>query len=67
MSMLKNDELNILIQELSKKNPNTNLLKNKTGLLGIPYNHDLIALMTDVLVFLSQKDPKKSYGKDKPA
>ncbi|MBC7743084.1 MAG: hypothetical protein H7061_12860 [Bdellovibrionaceae bacterium] len=65
MSLIQNEDLNVLVQELSKKNPNAELVKNKTDVLGIPYSPDLIVLMSEVLVFLSQNDNKKSYMKDK--
>jgi hypothetical protein len=67
MAVIQSNAVNILVQELTKKNPNTDLIKNKTEVLGIRYNPDLIVLMTEVLVFLSQKENKKSFMKDKPA
>lgn len=66
MSFNQNEHLNVLIQELSKKNPNPALIKDKTHLLGIPYSNDLIILMSEVLVFLSQSDKKKTFLKEKP-
>ena len=65
--MIKHDDqhLDILVQELSKANPNVDTVKSKTQLLGIPYNQDMIALMSDVLVYLSQQPRKKSPLKEK--
>ena len=65
MSFTHNEHLNILVQELSKKSPNTDLIKDKTGLLGIAYSTDLIILMSEVLVYLSASNRKKPYLKDK--
>ena len=65
MSLIQNEDLNILIEELSKKNPNTQLIKNKADNLGIPYSPDLIVLMSEVLVFLSQNDHKRTAMKEK--
>lgn len=59
MQMINNEHLNVLVQELSKKNPNADLIKTKTDILGIPYSHDLIILMSEVLVYLS-KSPQTS-------
>ena len=53
------DHLKLLVRELSKANPDQGIIKLKTSLLGIPYNSDLIAMMSDVLVYLS-KQPKKN-------
>ncbi|MBY0452161.1 MAG: hypothetical protein K2P92_03930 [Bdellovibrionaceae bacterium] len=58
-------DLQILVQELSKTNPNEKVIKNKTDLLGIPYSPDLIILMSEVLVFLSKTESKKSRYKEK--
>lgn len=58
-------DLQILVQELSKTNPNEKVIKNKTDLLGIPYSPDLIILMSEVLVFLSKNEGKKSRYKEK--
>ncbi len=57
--MINNEHLNVLVQELSKKSPNVDLIKNKTDILGIPYSNDLIILMSEVLVYLS-KTPQTS-------
>lgn len=67
--MIKHDDqhLDILVQELSKSSPNTHTVKSKTELLGIPYNQDLIVLMSDVLVYLSKQPRKKSHLKEKNA
>ncbi len=65
MSFPHNEHLNILVHELSKKSPNNDIIKDKTGLLGIPYSPDLIVLMSEVLVFLSASNQKKPYLKDK--
>lgn len=61
------EDLKILVTELSKTNPNAELIKNKTGILGIPYSSDLIILMSEVLVYLSNSDKKKGRLKEKPA
>ena len=58
-------DLQILVQELSKTNPDAKLIKNKTDLLGIPYSSDLIILMSEVLVFLSKTESKKPRFKEK--
>ncbi len=65
MSFLNNDHLNILVQELSKKNPNIDLIKDKTNVLGITYSTDLIILMSEVLVYLSASEKKKPFLKEK--
>ncbi len=65
MSLIQNEDLNVLVQELSKKTPNPQLIKSKTEILGIPYSADLIVLMSEVLVFLSQNDSKRSVMKEK--
>ena len=67
--MIKHDDqhLDILVQELSKSSPNTDTVKSKTELLGIPYNQDLIVLMSDVLVYLSKQPRKKPHLKEKNA
>ena len=49
-----NEHINQLVIELSKLNPCTDVIKSKTGILGIPYSPDIIILMSDVLVFLSE-------------
>ena len=67
MSVTHNQHLNALVHELSKKNPNAELIKTKTNLLGIPYSNDLIILMSEVLVFLSKSNEKKPLLKDKTA
>ena len=67
--MIKQDDqhLDILVQELSKNSPNSETVKSKTQILGIPYNQDLIAMMSDVLVFLSKQPRKKPHLKEKTA
>ena len=65
MSVIQNEDLNILVQELSKKNPNPQLIKSKTDSIGIPYSSDLIILMSEVLVFISQNESKHSAMKEK--
>lgn len=65
MSVVENQHLSTLVQELSKKNPDTELIKSKTSQLGIPYSNDLIILMSEVLVFLSESNEKKLSLKDK--
>lgn len=67
MSLIENEDLKTLVQELSKKNPNAELIKNQTKILGIPYSSDLIILMSEVLVYLSNNETKKSIMKEKPA
>ena len=51
-------ELQVLVQELSKKKPNSELIKNQTSKLGIPFNNDLIIQMSEVLVYLSRNTKK---------
>lgn len=53
-------DLQALVHELSKSNPNINRVKDKTDILGIPYNPDLITLMSEVLVYLSKNSPSKN-------
>lgn len=48
------NDLQILVQELSKTNPDLKLIQNKTTALGIPYSKDLIVLMSEILVYLSK-------------
>lgn len=61
-----NSDLQTLVQELSKTNPDSKLIKNKTEVLGIPYSQDVIILMSEVLVYLSKnKLNPKSRMKDK--
>lgn len=61
-----NSDLQTLVQELSKINPDSKLIKHKTEVLGIPYSHDVITLMSEVLVYLSENNPKaKNRMKDK--
>ncbi len=43
-----------LIAELSKSKPDIAIVKKNTDILGIPYNPDLIILMSEVLVYLSK-------------
>jgi hypothetical protein len=57
VSLNQNEHLNALVQELSKKSPNVELIKTKTTVLGIPYSNDLIILMSEVLVYLSKTPP----------
>ena len=59
MIIEQNTDLNMLVQELSKSNPNHSIIKEKTALLGIPYSQDLIILMSEILVFMSKSDQKK--------
>ncbi len=61
----QNEHLSLLVHELSKKNPNSDLIKTKTHILGIPYSPDLIILMSEVLVFLSKSPKKKQIPKEK--
>lgn len=49
-----NADLQVLVQELSKKNPDSKLVKSKTDLLGIPYSADEIIMMSEVLVYISK-------------
>lgn len=65
MQMINNEHLNALVQELSKKSPNVDLIKNKTDLLGIPYSNDLIILMSEVLVYLSKTPQTITHLKEK--
>lgn len=65
MQMINNEHLNVLVQELSKKSPNVDLIKNKTDLLGIPYSNDLIILMSEVLVYLSKTPQTPIQMKEK--
>lgn len=62
----QNEDLKTLVQELSKTNPNSQLIKSKTDVLGIPYSADLIILMSEVLVYLSKLNRKPSKLKEKP-
>lgn len=43
-----------LVAELSKNKPDIAIIKKNTDSLGIPYNPDLIVLMSEVLVYLSK-------------
>lgn len=65
MQLIHNEHLNVLVQELSKKNPNVDLIKNKTNILGIPYSNDLIILMSEVLVYLSKSPQRAPFLKEK--
>lgn len=65
MLIEQNKDLNQLVQELSKKNPDPKIIKDKTNLLGIPYSQDLIILMSEVLVYISQANEKKASLKEK--
>jgi len=69
MSVVQNSsqDLQVLVKELSKSNPDSKLLKTKTDILGIPYSSDLIILMSEVLVYLSKSEAKKPRFKEKPA
>lgn len=67
MSADQSQHLNVLVNELSKKNPNEEIVKSKANHLGIPYNNDLIILMSEVLVYLSKSPEKKIALKDKMA
>ncbi len=62
-----NDHLNLLVRELSKNNPNHDIIKFNTQSLKIPYNTDLIILMSDVLIYLSKHSNKKTLPKEKLA
>lgn len=62
-----NEHLNVLVLELSKNNPNAEVLKSKSEVLGIPYSPDMIILMSDVLVYLSKKPQKPNIMKETPA
>lgn len=53
-----NSDLQMLVHELSKANPDSKLIEKKAETLGIPYSQDIIVLMSDVLVYLSQKSSK---------
>ncbi|AGH96716.1 hypothetical protein [Pseudobdellovibrio exovorus] len=55
-----NDDLKVLVQELSKTNPNADVIKTKTDMLGIPYSSDLIIMMSEVLVYLSKVNNPKN-------
>ncbi len=52
-------DLQKLINELSKNRPDVGVVKRKTETLGIPYNPDLIVLMSEVLVYLSKNPANK--------
>lgn len=66
MSVKANSQdLQVLVKELSKTNPDSKLIKNKTDVLGIPYSSDLIILMSEVLVYLSKNQGKKARLKEK--
>lgn len=65
-----NADLQTLVQELAKNNPDKKLIKNKSLALGIPYSTDLITLMSEVLLYLSRNNlannaskNRKSYAK----
>ncbi|MBC7465498.1 MAG: hypothetical protein H7256_05850 [Bdellovibrio sp.] len=62
-----NEHLNVLVLELSKNNPNAEVLKSKSEVLGIPYSPDMIILMSDVLVYLSKNPQKPNIMKETPA
>ena len=59
-----NEHINQLVIELSKSNPNADIIKSNTETLGIPYSVDIIVLMSDVLVYLS-KNKNKQPTKEK--
>lgn len=63
--MYQNEHLNVLVQELSKKNPDRQTLKNKTTLLKIPFSDDLIILMSEILCFISKNEKKLMPVKEK--
>lgn len=63
---IQSEDLKVLVQELSKANPDAKLIKNKTETLGIPYSPDQIILMSEVLVYLSQNTNSKGRLKEKP-
>lgn len=63
--MYQNEHLNVLVQELSKKSPNRELLKDKTALLKIPFSEDLIILMSEILCFISKNEKKLIPIKEK--
>ncbi len=56
-------DLQILLQELAKSNPEARLVKSKIDILGIPYNSDLIILLSEVLVYLSKNLLKNMAAK----
>lgn len=60
-----NKDLQTLVQELSKTNPDSKLIKNKTETLGISYSPDVIILMSEVLVYLSKNNLPKRRLKEK--
>lgn len=62
-----NEHINLLVRELSKASPSSEVIKTKTEILGIPYSSDLIILMSDVLVYLSKKPKNKNPLKEKLA
>ena len=66
-SLITSQDLQVLVKELSKSNPDSKLLKTKTDVLGIPYSSDLIILMSEVLVYLSKTDSQKPRLKEKIA
>lgn len=47
-------DLQVLVKELSKTNPDLKLIQSKTAALDIPYSSDLIVLMSEILVYLSK-------------
>ncbi len=67
MSSASSQDLQTLVQELSKTNPDSKLIRNKADVLGIPYSADLIILMSEVLVYLSKNTNQKGRLKEKPA
>ena len=66
-SVNTSQDLQVLVKELSKSNPDSKLLKTKTDILGIPYSSDLIILMSEVLVYLSKTESQKPRLKEKIA
>ncbi len=67
-AVANNEDLKVLVQELSKPNPDAGLIKKKTDNLGIPYSTDFIILMSEVLVYLSRAGTiTKMRMKEKPA
>lgn len=64
--LMASSDLQTLVQELSKNNPDLQLIKKKAEVLGIPYSNDIIILMSEVLVYLSKNEiQRKGRLKDK--
>ena len=66
-TIANNEDLQTLVQELSKMNPDSKLIRKKTDSLGIPYSSDLIVLMSEVLVYLSKNTGRRGRMKEKTA